>query len=303
MSSIPFRVMNERFAQQAFTKEGAYKAAEAMTGPLMTHVREGCLMNKVWPMVTPDASKIQRDVDDPTQVYVLDDIEPDWVCMAMNADGMPEGHFYAAEAVQTFFYPIRSKEENITQDRVRHLTYSIEDFFKKHIGNEVARQRDIQFLAALQAATDPTSGTGQQVTVTSAIPTKKDLLATIDQIDSNIYAEVMGEHIIMHYSFLNKLLESNNDEFNLGTWEIFKDGYTSTTMLGKTLHLTRKKHWPTNKVYVVSAKEYVATNYEDYALKFQAEVDIDELTMKAKASMGHTIYNAYAIAELVWTEA
>lgn len=298
MPNMHYSVVNQIFADDAFKQDGHQKVAEALSGPLRTHVREGCLMNQVWPMVTPEANKIQRDLTDPTQVYVYDDMEPDWVAVAMNADGMPTGHFYAAEAFATKFYPIRSKEEEITEDRLRHLTYSVEDYFKKHIGNEIARVRDAQFVALLTATA---AGTGFQYSVASGMPTAKDILSTIDLIDANTSAEIFGTDLICHYSFLNKILKGGVDQFDMGAWEVFKDGYQRGTMLGRRLHLTRKKEFPVNKMFVVAPKEYVATNYEDYALKFQAERDLDVIKMKAKASMGHGIYNAYGVAELTWT--
>lgn len=298
MSKVDHRVFNDIFAMKTESAEGLQKAAESSLPVLRTHVREGCLMNQVWAMEAAPQDRIQRSTADPTQRYVLDDIEPDYVAMAMNADGMPEARFYSAEACETHFYPIRSKEEIITTERIRALPYSVEEYFKRFIGNEVARQRDVRFVAGLDAAV---TASGQVINVTSTGPQYKDIVSGADLIDGNIYAEIFCTDIIMHYSFLNKLKKAGASEFDIGAWEIYTDGYKRTTIDGRRLHLTRKKEFDKDTVYFVTEKKYVATNYEDYPLKFEAKRDLDEIKLKAKASVGAIIYNVYGISKLNWT--
>lgn len=300
MAEMETRVLNELFIERAFEGGASLqKVAASLEGPLRTHIREGCLMNEVWPMTTPSEAKIQRDVSDPSQVYVYDDLEPDFVAMEMTHDGMPSGRFYAGEACATYFYPIRSKEVTITRDRLRRLSYSIEKYFKDTIGNEVARQRDNRYRLQLDAAV---ALTGQSIGVTSVLPAPSDILATIDLIDANTDAEVFATDLIMHFSFINKILQGGPSQFDAGTYELFKKGYEEKTLYGRRLHLTRKREFPVNAMYAVTEKEFVATNYEDYPLKFQAELDLDELKMKAKCSQGSLIYNTFGISKLEWTK-
>lgn len=301
MAVFEHEVMNDLFLDKAYESDASLKKlAESLQGPLRTHIREGCLMNQVWEMVTAPESKIQRDLNDPSQVYVFDELEPDWVAMEMTADGMPSGHFYSGEACGTYFYPIRSKEEIITKDRVRRLNYDIETYFKKHIGNEIARQRDIRFRAQLDAAVALSL---QAVGITSTLPQPKDMMAAIDLVDANTDAEVFCTDLIMHYSFVNKIMQNGPAVFDSGAMEFFREGFKSGIIYGRRIHLTRKREFPTNAMYAVAEKDYVATNYEDYPLIFEAKKDLDEIKMKAKCSQGSLIYNVYGISKLTWTEA
>lgn len=300
MPKVSYKAMNELFIEKTASEESTQKAAEAYLPMLQTHVREGCLQNQVWEMTPKPEDRVQRNPKAPDQFYVLDDIEPDFVAMAMNSQGMPESRFYAAEACQTFFYPIRSKELLLSTDKIRTLPYSVEEHFKKTIGNEVARQRDVRYNANLTLAATAAS---QVLNVTSAGPRYKDIVAGADQIDGNIFSEIFCTDIIMHYSFLNKLKQAGPQDFDIGSWEVYTDGYTRTTIDGRRIHLTRKKEFDKNKVFFVTEKKYVATNYEDYALKFQAKKEMDEISLKAKASVGDLIYNVYGVAVLNWTKA
>jgi len=298
MPTISHKAMNEIFIEKSMTKEGAQKAAEALLPVLQTHVREGCLMNQVWPMVPKPEDRLQRNPLAPDQFYILDDIEPDFVAMAMNADGMPESRFYAAEACQTFFYPLRSKEIILSPDRIRTLPYSVEEFFKKFIGNEIARQRDVRFVAELDLAA---TASGQVLNITSTGPRYKDIVAGADMIDGNIFSEIFCTDVIMSYSMMNKLKQAGVQDFDSGAWEVYADGYKRGTIDGRTIHLTRKKEFPKDSIYFVTEKKYVSTNYEDYPLKFQSDKEMDEIKIKAKASVGNTLYNIYGVAKVNWT--
>lgn len=290
-SATEIREFNQGFVDSL--NEDLEKTAQDVTDTLAEQILEGSFRDVI---IVPDTNprRIQISLVNDT-FYVVDYIRPTWTALDLNLDGDPTGEYLRTRKFATPFAKIETPVYRKKLDELLEVDISLEDLFKEDLAYYIAERQDRKFIAQTEVAAAAYTNI---LPITAANVLREDLLDGINLIER---WPLKCTQILLHQTMLNNLMKW--DDFDIGAWEVIREGWKSGTILGRKLIVTLKEWFNPNRIYFYTDQQLLGKNYTHPQgdVKFMIKKDLDNLEMVAKKLTGCGIQNTKACAYLDFT--
>lgn len=244
------------------------EAADAVNDFTRTKMREDGFWRRIMPPVTITNDQIDRTVWTDKPVKIIDK-EPDSpAAISIGFGTLPNNLYIKGPRYMVAFDRIVTPRFTKDVDELRTWIMDIRQVLSDNAIKDMLAEEDSKFLRAVNSVlvgsglVVPTSGTVQFQTISGGITRDSlfDSLKIVPNTPSNLAVDTL---LLNNITLMDFCKFGHNEMGGTTSEDIFKNGWSLQTFMGKKLVVTIKKGLvPTSNIYQFADPKYIGKSYE-----------------------------------------
>lgn len=296
---MPSNVNDQVYLDQLFTSalrnRNMVKVADAGNLYVKLRMREYPFCRVILPPTPITQADCQRSLTNDT-LSVIKDIAPEAEAVSLTFRGKPDHRYITGSRYEIGIHKISSLM--YTKEEAELMAYEapITTLIEEDIVKVMQKEEDAHFIQQCEDIVSRPNGKSIELKTASGKIDKSALTFLTNALDGD---ELETACFLMAKTTWNDWAAQGSEVFDIGAWDVAKNGYKEGTILGRKCVVTLKEDLvPNNVVWAFASPEYLGHMFTLGDAKFWVDSEAEQIFMKGWEYIGMGFGNTKAIAKL-----